>query len=583
VTSKGKVDPVLMTLVNNYLNATTMEMGLAMARTAYSPIFNETWDFSCGVFDEKGEILSQGEFCPAQTAALQFALEWIVNEKGLESFGPEDFYLHNDPYRGMNHLPEHAVFKAVYQGSELVGFTSTIGHMAELGGMAPGGFPPDATEVFQEGLRIPPVKIIKNGREDEELWELIKANVRTPRKNVGDIRAMVGACRLGEKRLLELVDRYGLETYRNIKENLKSYAEQRMREEFRLIPDGVYEDEEYIMDNDGIEDRPFRVKVRISVEGDEVVVDFTGSEEQARGPINCSYVATAGATYNAFMQITPLDIPSNRGRYRPISLVIPPGILNVQYPGSSVIGNTELHPHIVMLIFRALSEVIPERVSAANNGTCALIGFGGVHPKTEEFLADMNTEAMGHGARSGSDGNDARTLINGNTRIASVEVLETRYPFLHERFCLNTDSGGAGRYRGGLGTIREIEILADQLRLSACVEREKLRPWGLFGGRPGTNSGIMVRRRGDSGYRTFKQAYGTRCNGKFSNVILNRGDRILIFTGGGGGYGRPEEREVWRIEEDLKEGYLSEEEIAADYPQYGGKMRHRNTEVGETK
>lgn len=568
MTSNNRVDPVLMTLVNNYLNTTTMEMGLAMARTAYSPIFNETWDFSCGVFDEQGEILSQGEFCPAQTAALQFAIEWIIKEKGIESFGPEDFYLHNDPYRGMNHLPEHAVFKAVYYRSKLIGFTSTIGHMAELGGIAPGGFPPDATEVFQEGLRIPPVKIIKNGKEDEEIWELIKANVRTPRKNVGDIRAMVGACRLGEKRLLELVDHYGLKSYRNITENLKSYAENRMREEIRLIPDGVYEDDEYLMDNDGIEDRPFKIKVKVAVKGDEVVVDYTGSEKQTKGPINCTYVATAAATYNAFMQITPLDIPSNKGRYRPIELVIPPGILNVQYPGSSVIGNTELHPHIVMLIFRALSEVIPDKVSAANNGTCALIGFGGVHPRTKELIADMNTEAMGHGARSQSDGNDARTLINGNTRIASVEVLETRYPFIHDRFCLNVNSGGAGKYRGGLGTIREIEILADELRLSACVEREKLTPWGLFGGQPGKNSGILVKRKGDNAYETFKEAYGTRCNAKFSNAVLKRGDKLLIFTGGGGGYGNPEEREAGRIVEDLKEGYFSEEEIISSYPQY---------------
>jgi N-methylhydantoinase B len=561
-------DPVLMTLVNNYLNTTTLEMGLTMARTAYSPIFNETWDFSCGVFDAKGEMLSQGEFCPAQTAALQFALEWIIKEKGIDSFGPQDFYLHNDPYRGMNHLPEHAVFKAVYHRSELIGFTSTIGHMAEVGGMAPGGFPPDAVEVFQEGLRIPPTKIIKNGREDEEIWQLISANVRTPRKNIGDIRAMIGACRAGEKRLIELVDSYGLEEYRRICESLKTYAEQRMREEIRAMPQGVYEDEEYLMDNDGIEDRPFRVKVRITIMDGKAVVDYTGSEQQARGPINCTYVATAAATYNAFMQITPLDIPSNKGRYRPIELIIPPGLLNVQYPGASVIGNTELHPHIVMLIFRALSGVIPEKVAAADNGTCALIGFGGVHPRTREIFADMNTEAMGHGARLTSDGNDARTLINGNTRITSVEVIETRFPFLHHRYCLNTDSGGAGRTRGGLGTIREVEILAEELRLSACVEREKLQPWGLLGGRPGKNSGILVKLRGAKSYRTFKDAFGTKCNAKFSNVVLRKGDRIIIFTGGGGGYGNPEEREPEKITEDLREGYLSEKEVLRAYPQY---------------
>jgi len=568
MTRDEKIDPVLMTLVNNYLNTTTMEMGMTMARTAYSPIFNETWDFSCGVFDERGEILSQGEFCPAQTAALQFALEWIIKEKGIESFGPGDFYLHNDPYRGMNHLPEHAVFKAVYHRSKLIGFTSTIGHMAEVGGIAPGGFPPDAVEVFQEGLRIPPTKIVKDGREDVEIWDLIMANVRTPRKNIGDIRAMISACKVGEKRLVELVENYGLENYRRITENLKTYAEQRMREELRALPEGVYEDEEYLMDNDGIEDRPFKVRIKITLRDGKAVVDYTGSEAQTRGPINCTYVATAAATYNAFMQITPLDIPSNKGRYRPIELIIPPGILNVQYPGASVIGNTELHPHIVMLIFRALSRIVPDRIAAADNGTCALIGFGGINPKTSEVFADMNTEAMGHGARSASDGNDARTLINGNTRITSVEIIETRIPFFHDRYCLNPDSGGAGKTRGGLGTIREMEVLADEMRLSACVEREKLRPWGVFGGEPGANSGILVKRKGDADYRTFREVFGTKCNAKFSNVVLRRGDKIRIFTGGGGGYGNPAERDMDRIVEDLSEGYYTEKEILSCYPQY---------------
>ena len=301
------------------------EMGRAMQDTAYSPIFNEALDFSCAVFDDEGEMIGQGEFCPAQLGATTMALRWIIKEFGLDSLHEGDVYLHNDPYSGMNHLPEHMVVKAVFYEGQRVGIVACIGHMAEVGGLAPGGFPGDAQEVFHEGLRIPPVKIIKRGVEDKDLWRLILANGRTPRVTAGDLRAMIGSLNVGERRLLELVHRQGVKQFKEITEALKDYSERRMRAAISELPKGTYVAHEYIIDNDGWLDEPGRIRVAMTVKDDRIVADFTGSDPQRRGSCNCTLVATVSAVYNAVLHMTDPDIPSNAGRYRPIEVIAPEG------------------------------------------------------------------------------------------------------------------------------------------------------------------------------------------------------------------------------------------------------------------
>ena len=312
--SQTVVDPVTMTVTANYLVTVTREMGQAMQNTAYSPIFNEALDFSCAVFDEEGEMIGQGEFCPAQLGATTMALRWIIDEFGLDALEPGDVFLHNDPYSGMNHLPEHMVVKAVFCDGQRVGIVACIGHMAEVGGLAPGGFPGDAREVFHEGLRIPPVKIVKAGVEDSDLWRLVLANGRTPRVTAGDLRAMIGSLNVGERRLLELVRRHGISRFREIKDAIKDYSERRMRAAIGSIPNGSYVAHEYIIDNDGWLDEPARVRVELTVESDRIVADFTGSDPQRQGSCNLTLVATISAVYNAILHMTDPDIPSNAGQ-----------------------------------------------------------------------------------------------------------------------------------------------------------------------------------------------------------------------------------------------------------------------------
>jgi N-methylhydantoinase B len=367
---RPSVDPVTLTVTANYLITVSREMGQAMQNTAYSPIFNEALDFSCAVFDDVGEMIGQGEFCPAQLGATTMALAWIIDEFGLDWLGEGDVVLHNDPYSGMNHLPEHMVVKAVFDNGERVGIVACIGHMAEVGGLSPGGFPGDAQEVFHEGLRIPPVKIVNAGVDDDDIWRLVLANGRTPRVTAGDLRAMIGSLYVGERRLLEIVRKHGLRRFREIKDEIKVYSERRMRAAIREIPNGTYVAHEYIIDNDGWLDEPARVRVAMTVEDDHIVADFTGTEPQRRGSCNLTLVATVSAVYNAVLHMTDPDIPANAGRYRPIEVIAPEGTLvNATFPVATVGGNSETHPHLVTLIWKAMAEAVPDRVAAAGSSS----------------------------------------------------------------------------------------------------------------------------------------------------------------------------------------------------------------------
>jgi N-methylhydantoinase B/oxoprolinase/acetone carboxylase alpha subunit len=560
------VDPVTMTVTANYLVTVSREMGQAMQSTAYSPIFNEALDFSCAVFDEIGEMIGQGEFCPAQLGATTMALRWIIEEFGLDALGPGDVFLHNDPYSGMNHLPEHMVVKAAFHEGERVGIVASIGHMAEVGGIAPGGFPGDAQEVFQEGLRIPPVRIVKGGVEDGDLWRLVLANGRTPRVTAGDLRAMIGSLNVGERRLLELVQRHGIERFRQIKDEIKAYSERRMRAAIAAIPNGTYVAHEYIIDNDGWLDEPGRIRVAMTVEDDRVVADFTGTDPQRRGSCNLTLVATVSAVYNAVLHMTDPDIPSNAGRYRPIEVIAPTGTLvNATFPVATVGGNSEVHPHVVTLIWKAMAEALPDRVAAAGSETAMLVTYGGVHPRTGELYSNLILEGQGWGGKLAGDGWDVVTVPNSNCVVTPVEVYETRYPLFHHSFRLNENSGGPGRFRGGLGSIRELELL-EPMTFSCYHSSERLYPWGLFDGGEGTLSSFKAKLSEDEEYTNFKERFGVRCAGKFTNVHLPKHARLELKVGGGGGYGDPAERDPALIARDLLDGFYDESYIRRLYP-----------------
>lgn len=561
----SRLDPVTLTVIDNFLTSTCRDMGVTMMKTSYSPIFNESLDFSCVIFDPQGQMLAQAEFCPSQIGTIKFTVEWTLAELGLEAFEPGDVVIHNDPYRGSGHVPEHMMLKPVFADGELFGFVANVAHMSEPGAKTPGGLSGDATEVFQEGLLLPPVKIKSRGRDNEDIWKIILANHRTPKVTYGDFRAMMASLDLAEQRVHELLDAHGVETVREACAELIEIAERRMRAEIRAIPNGVYGFGDVIED-DGITDRSYPMRLRLEVMDEEIVADFTGSAAQAVGPVNAIYAVTASAVYNAVLHLTDPTIPRNEGCYRPITVIAPPGtIVNCAFPAPVAGGNTETSPRITDMVFGALQGAIPERVAAACGGTSSPFLFGGTDPRSGDLYAHFHFEGVGWGGRHGLDGNDMVVTINGNCRNTPVEVFETRYPaFLIEEYRLLPDSGGPGEFRGGLGGERLLTV-TNEVTVSALLNRMQADPWGVLGGGEGARGGIWVKRAGRGNWQTFVEAFGTVSPSKFSGIRLRAGDQVRLAMPGGGGYGEPRRRARGLVARDIEEGFVTETRARDDY------------------
>lgn len=565
-----RIDPVTLTVIDNYLTSTCRDMGVTMMRASYSPIFNESLDFSCVIFDPEGQMLAQAEFCPSQIGTIKFTVNWTLDELGLDAFEPGDVLIHDDPYRGSGHVPEHMMLKPVFYNDRIFAFVANVAHMSEPGAKTPGGLSGDATEVFQEGLLLPPVKIKRRGEDVPDIWKIILANHRTPKVTYGDFRAMMASLDLAETRMIELLDTYGEEMVRAASAELLSIAERRMRAEIRSIPNGVYTFEDTIED-DGITDRDYPMRLRLLVLDEEIIADFTGSAPQATGPVNAIYAVTASAVYNAFLHLTDPTIPRNEGCYRPFTIIAPPGtIVNCSFPAPVAGGNTETSPRITDMVFGALQRAIPDRIVASCGGTSSPFLFGGTDPRTGDLYAHFHFEGVGWGGRQGLDGNDMVVTINGNCRNTPVEVFETRYPaFLIDEYRLLTDSGGPGQWRGGLGGQRILTV-TNEVTVSALLNRMKTDPWGVLGGGEGARGGLWYKAAGTDDWRTFVDAFGTHSPSKFSGILLKPGDQVKLVMPGGGGYGSPADRDRALIERDIANGFVSAERARIDYG-YDGK------------
>ncbi|MFJ8244795.1 hydantoinase B/oxoprolinase family protein [Peribacillus asahii] len=559
------MDVVSMNIINSAMISICREMGITLMKTSYSTIFNEALDFTCGLANTKGELIAVADYCPAMIGGMPALIDNCINEIPVAEMKPGDVILHNDPYRGGLHIPEHTLFKPIFIDGEVVGYAVAIGHIAEIGGIVPGGFAGEATEVFQEGVRIPPVKIINEGKDNEAVWKIMLANVRTPRHNYGDLRALISAVNLGESRLSELITKYGKETFAQTVDDLLDYSERRMRAELKEIPNGYYDFEDYV-ENDGIEDKIFKIKANVYVEDEEVIIDYEGTSSQARGPINATYGVAVSAAYNALLHITDPEIPKNSGCFRPIKVVAPPGtVVNVDFPAPEVGGNTETHPRIALAIIGAFSKAVPEKVMACEGGTHLNFVFGGYHDDYDEYYVCYDLEAVGWGARPYADGNNMVDSINGNCRTTPTEVFETRFPWLVESFNLNQDSGGPGKYRGGLGAEKVLKCVAKEITVSQMTDRHQIAPFGLFDGQEGGLGATLVMKNGESEWKDVIEAYGKVSSSKFSNITVNKGDRVKIVTPGGGGYGNPRERDRSKLKEDIKDGFVSEEVALSIY------------------
>jgi N-methylhydantoinase B len=558
-------DMVLMKILDSTMVSICREMGILLMKTSYSTIFNEGLDFTCALADDKGDMIACAEFCPTMIGGMPLLIKTCAQEIPFDTIADGDVILHNDPYRGGLHCPEHTFFKPFFVDGELKGFAVCIGHIAEIGGMVPGAFCGEATEIFHEGLRVPPVKIKKAGKDVDEVWKLLLANCRTPRQNYGDLRAMIGAVDLGVKRITEIIKKYGSAVFTRTCEDLMDYAERRMRAELTSFPDGKYGFED-VIENDGIEARPYTVAIDLYIQGDEVVADYSRSSPQAKGPINATLGVATGAVYNGLLHVTDPSIPKNSGCFRPIRVVAPPGhVINVDYPGPLVAGNTETHPRLANITIGAIGQCAPERAMASESCTGTNFVFGGNHPDHDEYFACYDLMSGGWGGRFGHDGNDCVIAINGNCRFNPTEVFETRFPLLVEDCAMITDSGGAGRWRGGLGYTRTLKVTSVPITGSQCSDRHEVRPFALVGGQEGGNGGTQIEKAGSDEWLTVRDLYGKVSSSKYANAQFQPGDRIRLWTPGGGGYGDPRERDPALIEEDLEEGYISPESARQNY------------------
>jgi N-methylhydantoinase B len=562
-----KLDSVGLHVLHNALANVAAEMALVMMKTAYSTIFNEGLDFSTVLLDREGNLIAEKNYTPSMMGAVPNTVRWALEELGEDFFQPGDVVVHNDPYRGNCHMPEHMMMRPIFRDGELAAFAGCIGHVAEIGGKAVGSFASDATDCYQEGLRLPPVKLFEQGHYNEQVWRIILANHRTPRNTWGDFHAMVGALTVGERRLAALFDRYGTDVIRNGSAQLIEYSERRLRAEIAELPDGEYSASMWVED-DGVSTDPFEVTVTVVIRGDEVIADFTGSSPQVKGPMNAVYVVAASAVYNAVFCVTdPMTlIPRNSGCYRPIRIIAPPGtVVNCEHPAPSVGGNTDLQPKLIDLLLEALAPAAPSLVAASTGGSSSNLLFGGIHPDTGQFFSNYHYDGMGTGATLSKDGNDAETTRHSNCRNTPVEVFEQRYPLLTIDHGLVPDSGGPGRYRGGLATYRTLRVTSDEVTFSALFDRCKIRPRGLDGGMDGLGSEILVRRAGERSFRRFDEVFGVASPTKFTNVVLRRDDELYYRTAGGGGYGLAAERDRNLVQADVRNGYVSRDAAESDY------------------
>jgi N-methylhydantoinase B/oxoprolinase/acetone carboxylase alpha subunit len=534
------------------------EMGIVLMRTAYSTIFSEALDFTCALANMDGDLMAVADYCPSQIGGLPLLVKSCLQEIPPSDIEKGDIILHNDPYRGGLHTPEHTFFKPIFVDDELMGFAVAIGHIQEVGGMVPGGFCGEATEIFHEGIRVPPVKIRSRGKDNVEVWKLLLANVRTPRVNYGDLCALIAAVDLGEARTVQTIQKYGKGLFRETIRDLLDYAERRMRAELEAMPDGIYPFKDYI-ESDGVEeDRTHVIEVEVHKFGGEIVIDYAGSSAQAKGPINATLGVATSAAYNAVLHMTDPSIPRNSGCFRPIRVLAPPGtIVNVDYPGPEVGGNTETHPRIVGTILGAMANAVPNRTMAAEGGTHSNFVFGGTDAESGEYFICYDIAGVGWGGRAFADGNDAVDSINGNCRPTPIEVFETRFPWRVEYLAFVTDSAGCGKFRGGLGYAKQMICLNEEVTCSQMTDRHVFPPWGLHGGKTGGLGATLVLKAGTENWKDMREAYGKKSTSRYSNVRIVKGDRLRLVSPGGGGYGDPRTRDREQIVYDIEQGYVS--------------------------
>ncbi|MEX3960468.1 hydantoinase B/oxoprolinase family protein [Trinickia sp. EG282A] len=519
-------------------------MAFAVMRTARSPIIRDVLDYSVTLCDAAGRILAQAKTVALHLGAVPDAVD-IVISKFAATCKPGDVIILNDPYEGGMHLPDIFMFKPIFFETRLQGFAVVIAHHCDVGGRVPGSNAADSTEIFQEGLRIPPTKLYVGGEQNETLVNIIRKNVRLPDLVLGDLEAQLATCNIGERELLRMMDRYGEDNLRLYFDELLDYGERLTRKAIEAWPDGTYEFTDYI-DNDGFTSDAIPIKCAITVKGSSLSVDFAGSSPQVRGAINSTLSFVKSATYLSVRCVLDADVPNNAGVYRCIDITAPEGsILNPRLP-APVAARALTGYRVVDTVFGALAQIAPKKVMAAGEGGNTVIALSGYDTDAAEpfILVDMINGAWG--GRSNKDGVEGVTNPSQNMSNMPIETLESRYPILMEEYGFRNDSGGAGRYRGGLGLVRQYRILAKRVVAQVRSDRADHAPYGLFGGAAGAPSRNILN----------PETTAEAAPSKFT-MELTEGAVIRHEQAGGGGYGNPLERDLELIERDLLDGKVT--------------------------
>ncbi len=528
-------DPILLQVFRNLLFSTSEEMGVALCRSSFSPNIKERRDYSCAIFDARGKMASQAAHLPAHLGSMPMSVEYVIERMDL---APGDIVALNDPFHGGNHLPDITFIMPVYapvgkNKAQLIYYVANRAHHSDVGGIAPGSMS-ITTEIFQDGVVIPPVRIVRQGKIQEDVLELILANVRTPEEREGDIAAQIAANRVGERRLLEIIKRYGLATTLRYTKELQAYSERLTRAAIKSVPDGVYKFED-AMEDDGFGSGPVPIKATITVKGDGLRVDFTGSAPQTRGSVNAVESIARTAAYYAIRCLVDYDIPNNSGCMDPVEVIAPSGtIVNSVFPAAVAGGNVETSQRMVDVVLGALAKACPKLVPAASCGTMSNLSVGGIDPRAGSRkgrqYAYYETTGGGMGGSPERAGEDAIHTHLTNTLNTPIEALEHAYPFRVTKYGIRRGSGGKGKNRGGDGIVREIELLGEAT-VSFMTERRIIPPYPLAGGEPGSLGRNAIIRNGKR----------TVMPGKARREALP-GDIISIQTPGGGGWGKGREK-----------------------------------------
>ena len=528
--------PIELEIFKNIYHSIAEEMGAALRRTAFSPNIKERRDYSCAVFDSVGAVIAMGDHMPVHLGSMPMSVRAAVDQLPL---GPGDMAMLNDPFRGGTHLPDITLVAPFYPRQNRTRakaapsfFVAARAHHADVGGTYPGSMGP-CREIYQEGLRIPPVRLMRGGQLDADVLALVLNNVRTPGEREGDLGAQIAACHTGLTRLGEICRRYGLARVTAAGRDLLDYSERMMRAFLQRVPPGAYRAED-ALDDDGVSGRPVRIAVAITFRkraqaGPLVTVDFTGSDSQVEGAINAVEAITWSACFYVFRCLLAEDVPATAGLMRPIEVVAPPGtVVNARPPAAVAGGNVETSQRIVDVLLRALAQAVPQQIPAAASGTMNNLTIGGKDPRTGEPFAYYETVAGGMGARPTKPGVSGVHTHMTNSLNTPAEALEYAYPLRVRRYSLRRGSGGKGKHRGGDGIVREIEVLADS-EVTLLADRRQGRPYGLQGGEPGAAGRTEVLRADGKQEQLAGKA----------SVRLKAGERIRVETPGGGGWGKP--------------------------------------------